>query len=66
MIKTFKAAVLFKQNKPLKIIDLKIPKKLKKGQILIQIITSAICGAQIGEIKVIKGKNSLINKISFS
>ena len=57
MIKTFKAAVLFQQNKPLKIIDLKIPKKLKIGQVLVKIITSAICGAQIGEIKGIKGKD---------
>ena len=53
--KTFKAAVLFEQNKPLKVIDLNFPEKLEKGQLLIKIISAAICGAQIGEIRGVKG-----------
>jgi Zn-dependent alcohol dehydrogenase len=57
MIKTFKAAVLFKQNHPLKIIDLELPRQLEKGQVLVKVISAAICGAQIGEIKGIKGKD---------
>ncbi len=35
-IKTFKAAVLFKQKKKLKLIDLDFPKKLSKGQVLMK------------------------------
>jgi S-(hydroxymethyl)glutathione dehydrogenase/alcohol dehydrogenase len=57
MIKIFKAAVLFKQNHPLKIIDLELPKQLEKGQVVVKVISAAICGAQIGEIKGIKGKD---------
>ena len=52
-----KAAILFSQKKPLKIIDLNIPKKLEKGQVLVKIISSAICGAQIGEISGKRGKD---------
>lgn len=44
-----KAAVLFKLNSPLKIINLKIP-KLQKGQVLVKIFYSAICRSQIMEI----------------
>jgi len=51
----FKAAILFKQKKNLKVIDIYHENKLTKGQILIKIISAAICGAQIGEIDGIKG-----------
>ncbi len=51
----FKAAVLFKQKQKLKVIDLDFPKKLKKGQVLVKVISASICGAQIGEIRGIKG-----------
>ena len=54
---TFKAAVLFKQHKDLEIIELNFPQKLSKGQVLVKLISAAICGAQIGEIKGIKGKD---------
>jgi len=53
--KTFKAAVLFKQNKKLKVIDIRLPSRLKKGQVLVKVISASICGAQIGEIKGNKG-----------
>ncbi len=53
--KIFKAAVLFKQNKRLEIIDLKLPNKLEKGQVLVKVKSASICGAQIGEIKGVKG-----------
>ena len=49
--KTFKSAVLFKQNHKLKVINLNLPKKLEKGQVLVKVISASICGAQIGEIK---------------
>ena len=53
--KTFKAAVLFKQKSKLKVIDIKLPSRLKKGQVLVKVISASICGAQIGEIKGNKG-----------
>ena len=36
--KTFKAAVLFKQKSKLKVIDIKLPSRLKKGQVLVKVI----------------------------
>ena len=44
-----KAAVLFKLQKKLRIIDLKIP-ELKKGQVLVKILYSSICKSQLMEI----------------
>ncbi len=55
-----KAAVLIKQKKNLQILDLTLPEKLEQGQLLIKIKTAAICGAQIGEIEGIKGKDKWI------
>jgi S-(hydroxymethyl)glutathione dehydrogenase/alcohol dehydrogenase len=43
------AAVLFKLNSNLKILNLEIP-KLKKGQVLVKVFYSAICRSQIEEI----------------
>lgn len=53
----FKSAILVKQNKDLKIIDITNPKKLEKGQVLVKIYSASICGAQIGEIEGRKGKD---------
>ncbi len=58
--KKFKAAVLFEQKKPLKIIDLDFPKIIEKGQLLIKIYYSGICGSQIGEIDGVKGKDKYL------
>ena len=59
-IKTFKAAVLFKQKSKLKLIDLDFPKKLEKGQVLVKINKFGICGAQINEINGVKGKDRFL------
>lgn len=60
MNKTFKAAVLFKQKKPLKILDLEMPTSLERGQVLIKIYFSGICGSQVGEIDGVKGKDNYL------
>jgi S-(hydroxymethyl)glutathione dehydrogenase/alcohol dehydrogenase len=57
---TFKAAVLFNLKKPLKIIDINYPNKLKKGQIFIRLKSSSICGAQANEINGIKGPDNYL------
>ena len=60
---TFKAAVLVKQRKPLKILNLKMPEKLDFGQVLVKIIFTGICGSQIGEIEGVKGKDKYSKKL---
>ena len=56
----FKAAVLTKIRKPLKVINnLKIP-SLKRGQVLVKVLHSAICRSQIMEIEGKRGKDKYI------
>tara|TARA_B100001093_G_C26792513_1_gene999603 strand:+ start:68 stop:1120 length:1053 start_codon:yes stop_codon:yes gene_type:complete len=57
---TFNAAVLTKINNPLKILKLKFPKDLKKGQVLVKLKSSSICGAQANEITGIKGPDKYL------
>ncbi len=53
--KTFKAAILTRQKKKLKIVNLNYPNQLTSGQINVRILYASICGAQLGEIDGIKG-----------
>ena len=55
--KKIKAAILVKQNSPLVIDEISFPEKLFKGQVLVKIFYSGICGSQLGEITGIKGKD---------
>lgn len=50
-----KAAILVEQNKPLIIDNIIFPDKLLPGQILVKVLTSGICGSQLGEISGAKG-----------
>ena len=56
----FKAAILEKLNSPLKIDYISFDGKLLKGQILVKILYSGICGSQLGEIQGIKGKDNYL------
>lgn len=56
----FKAAVLFKQNHNLEIINIRSKNKLSRGQILVKIFYSGICGSQLGEISGVKGKDKYL------
>ena len=56
----FKAAVLSKQKKPLDIIELETKSNLKRGQVLVKLFYSGICGSQIGEILGVKGKDHFL------
>ena len=56
----FRAAVLFKQNSNLKIIKIKSNSKLSRGQVLVKIFYSGICGSQLGEISGKKGKDKFL------
>jgi Zn-dependent alcohol dehydrogenase len=55
LIRSSQAAVLFESFKPLEIVEIDFPKNLEPGQVLVELITSGICGAQINEIDAVKG-----------
>jgi Zn-dependent alcohol dehydrogenase len=55
-----KAAILVKQNKPLVVTQLDIPKELKYGQVLVKVFYSTICGAQINEFLGTKGPDKFL------
>ena len=59
-MKNFKAAVLVDLNEELKILDLNYINEIKEGQVLVKLITSGICGAQLNEIKGIKGPDKYL------
>src|SRR3989338_4606413 len=54
-----KAAVLYQLNQPLKIKDLKYS-KLHHGQVLVEIVSSGICGTQLLEISGQRGKDPFL------
>lgn len=53
--RSYKAAILVKPKKKLKILKISKIQNLSPGQVEVKIISAAICGAQIGEIDGIKG-----------
>jgi S-(hydroxymethyl)glutathione dehydrogenase/alcohol dehydrogenase len=55
----FKAAVLVESKKPLVIEELEVP-VLKYGQVLVKMIASGICGAQVNEIEAVKGEDKFL------
>jgi len=56
-IKKMLAAILVEQNKPLIVDEVRLPKALDFGQVLVRLSFSGICGSQVGEIKGVKGKD---------
>ena len=50
-----KAAVLTKLNAPLEVLNLALPDHLEYGQVLVRVLVSGICGAQLQEIRGEKG-----------
>ncbi len=59
-IETMKAAILVEQRKPLEVAEIKLPKELAFGQVLVKIHYSGICGAQINEIDGAKGPDKFL------
>ena len=55
-----KAAILLKSKQKLKVTDIDLPEKLYFGQVLVKIMFSGICGAQINEIDAVKGKDKFL------
>lgn len=59
-IKESIAAILVESHKPLLLDRIKFPDVLNVGQVLVKLITSGICGAQINEIDAVKGPDMFL------
>ena len=60
MIKVSEAAILNKSNSELVLDKITLPENLLFGQVLVELITSGICGAQINEIDAVKGPDKFL------
>lgn len=54
------AAILYKTKSPLVVDEIRLPQNLLPNQVLVQLITSGICGAQINEIDAVKGPDRFL------
>jgi S-(hydroxymethyl)glutathione dehydrogenase / alcohol dehydrogenase len=59
-ISQMRAAILAETNKPLIIDEVDLPERLMCGQVLVKIVYSGICGAQINEIEAAKGQDKFL------
>jgi S-(hydroxymethyl)glutathione dehydrogenase / alcohol dehydrogenase len=59
-IKTAKAAILAQSRKPLIVDEIALPDELGVGQVLVKILHTSICGAQINEIEAAKGPDRFL------
>jgi S-(hydroxymethyl)glutathione dehydrogenase / alcohol dehydrogenase len=59
-IKTTKAAILAESRKPLVIDEITLPHALDVGQVLVKVLHTSICGAQINEIEAVKGPDKFL------
>lgn len=59
-VKTSRAAVLVESRKPLIVDEFQLPDRLAFGQVLVKVLYSTICGAQINEIDAVKGPDKFL------
>lgn len=59
-IKETLAAILTETGKPLVLDWIQMPDKLETGQVLVELITSGVCGAQLNEIDAVKGPDKFL------
>jgi S-(hydroxymethyl)glutathione dehydrogenase / alcohol dehydrogenase len=59
-IRTAKAAILARSRAPLVVDEMSLPDELGVGQVLVKIIGTTICGAQINEIEAAKGPDKFL------
>jgi Zn-dependent alcohol dehydrogenase len=55
-----KAAILIESKKPLLVEQVNMPKNIEFGQVLVKVLYSGICGAQLNEIDAIKGEDKFL------
>jgi len=59
-IKTAKAAILAQSRQPLVVDEIVFPEELDAGQVLVKVLYTSICGAQINEIEAVKGVDKFL------
>lgn len=59
-IKTARAAILKESRKPLIVDEITLPDELGVGQVLVMVLHTSICGAQINEIAAAKGPDKFL------
>src|SRR5438874_271293 len=59
-VKTAKAAILAQSRKPLVVDQITFPDELGVGQVLVKLLYTSICGAQINEIEAAKGPDKFL------
>ncbi|MGA8494171.1 MAG: zinc-binding dehydrogenase [Xanthobacteraceae bacterium] len=59
-IKTAKAAILAQSREPLVVDEIALPETLGVGQVLVKVLYSTICGAQLNEIAAAKGPDKFL------
>jgi S-(hydroxymethyl)glutathione dehydrogenase / alcohol dehydrogenase len=59
-IKTAKAAILARSREPLLVDEIELPQTLGVGQVLVKVLYSTICGAQLNEIAAAKGPDKFL------
>jgi S-(hydroxymethyl)glutathione dehydrogenase/alcohol dehydrogenase len=59
-VKTAKAAILTQSRQPLIVDEITLPDELNVGQVLVKILHTTICGAQINEIEAAKGPDKFL------
>src|SRR6478672_1017137 len=59
-VKTAKAAILVQSRQPLIVDEITLPDELNVGQVLVKILHTTICGAQLNEIAAAKGPDRFL------
>jgi S-(hydroxymethyl)glutathione dehydrogenase/alcohol dehydrogenase len=59
-VKTAKAAILARSREPLVVDEIALPETLGVGQVLVKVLYSTICGAQLNEIAAAKGPDKFL------
>src|SRR5258705_7832218 len=59
-VRTAKAAILAQSRQPLVVDEIVFPEELDAGQVLVKVLYTSICGAQINEIEAVKGVDKFL------
>src|ERR1700739_2088949 len=59
-VKKAKAAILAQSRRPLIVDEIEFPADLNVGQVLVKVLHTSICGAQINEIEAVKGPDRFL------
>jgi len=60
MINSCTAAILAQSRQPLVVDEIRLPSELLAGQVLVKILNTTICGAQVNEIAAVKGPDKFL------